>query len=247
MSELPVTWLGLGIFGGGLAGACWLARALPRVGIEAGYAWRVFPYALFGGCLGAKVWAAVETLFEPGGVEFGAVLWSRAGATFYGGLALGALAVVARTWLDGVSLRSLSTAIAPSLALGQAIGRIGCFLVGDDYGVPTDLPWGVAFPNGAPPTTERVHPAQLYEAAWLFGCALLLRRRLGRSRLLIGEYLVLQGAGRFAIELVRTNPPTLGFLTTSQVIALVCLAAGGIGLAAAAESPEAGRIRTGLW
>ena len=233
---LEVTWLGLGIFAGGLAGARWLSQALPRQGIEAAYAWRIFPWALLGGCAGAKLWSAVETLFTSDGGTFREVLLSRSGATFYGGLAIGAAAVVLRVALDGKPLWAISQAIAPSLALGQALGRVGCFLVGDDYGVPTDLPWGMAFPRGAPPTTELVHPAQLYEALWLLACALFLRRRMGRSRLLIGEYLVLQGAGRFAIELVRTNPPTLGFLTTSQVIALACVAAGSLGLAAVRTS-----------
>jgi phosphatidylglycerol:prolipoprotein diacylglycerol transferase len=126
--------------------------------------------------------------------------------------------------------RGVPLAIAPGLALGQAIGRIGCFLVGDDYGVPTSLPWGMAFPHGAPPTLERVHPAQLYESLWLFAAAVVLWRRIGRSRLLFGEYLLLQGAGRFAIELVRTNPRTLGPLTTSQGIALGCIAVGALAL-----------------
>src|SRR5262249_37506741 len=126
---LEVTWLGLGIFAGGLAGAGGLARALPRYGIEAAYAGRIFPWALLGGCAGAKLWSAVETLFTPDGGTFGEVLLSRSGATFYGGLALGAAAVVLRAWLDGKSLWVISQAIAPSLAIGQALGRVGCFLV----------------------------------------------------------------------------------------------------------------------
>src|SRR5262249_55181310 len=158
---LEVTWLGLGIFGGGLVGAWWLDRSLPRFGIDAAYAWRIFPWALLGGCAGAKLWAAVETLFTPDGGSFREALLSRSGATFYGGLALGAAAVVLRVRLDGKSLWAISQAIAPSLAIGQALGRVGCFLVGDDYGAPTALPWGMAFPRGAPPTTEHVHPAQL--------------------------------------------------------------------------------------
>ena len=81
-------------------------------------------------------------------------------------------------------LAATADALAVALALGYSIGRIGCFLVGDDYGRPTDLPWGVAFPRGLPPTTAgdlreqfgfdvppeiadeallRVHPTQLYE------------------------------------------------------------------------------------
>jgi phosphatidylglycerol---prolipoprotein diacylglyceryl transferase len=226
-----ISWLGVSIFVGGLAGTVWLARALPRCGVASDYAWTLLPFALVGGCLGAKLWAALETLLAHApGDTFSGVLWSRAGATFYGGLALGTTAVVAKVLWDRMPLGAVAQAVAPSLALGQAIGRIGCFLVGDDYGVPTALPWGVAFPHGAPPTLERVHPAQLYEAFWLFGCALLLRGRLTRARCLFAEYLVLQGAGRFAIECVRTNPRTLGLLTTSQAIALACVAAGGWGL-----------------
>lgn len=237
-----ISWLGLSIFAGGLVGALWLARALPRFGIASDYAWTLFPFAIVGGCVGAKLWAASETLFAPEpGQSFRFVLWSREGATFYGGLALGAVAVVAKLSWDRMPVAVVANAMAPSLALGQAIGRIGCFLVGDDYGVRTALPWGMAFPHGMPPTLERVHPTQLYEAAWLFASALFLRARLMRSRCLVAEYLVLQGAGRFAIEWLRTNPRTVGPFTTSQLIALGCLAAGGWGLFASRERAVSSR------
>ncbi|HXX48168.1 MAG TPA: prolipoprotein diacylglyceryl transferase family protein [Myxococcota bacterium] len=225
-----VSWLGVSILLGALAAALLTGRALPRVGLRAGVAWEVVPFAVIGGTAGAKLWAAVETFFTPGEPSFWQVLASRSGATFYGGLALGAAAVLAKLAWERVPLRAATAAIAPGLAFGQAIGRIGCFLVGDDYGAPTSLPWGMSFPHGAPPTLERVHPAQLYESLWLFCAAALLWRRLGRSRLLIGEYLVLQGAGRFAIEIVRTNPRTLGPLTTSQCIALCCVGLGALAL-----------------
>ena len=225
-----VSWLGVSILLGALAAALATSRALSRVGLAAEYAWELLPFAVIGGTAGAKLWAGIETFFTPGEPDFWTVLASRGGATFYGGLALGAAAVLAKIAWDRAPLRAVTQAIAPGLALGQAIGRIGCFLVGDDYGVPTSLPWGMAFPHGAPPTLERVHPAQLYESLWLFAAAVLLWRRIGRSRLLFGEYLLLQGAGRFAIELVRTNPRTLGPLTTSQGIALGCIAVGALAL-----------------
>ena len=225
-----VSWLGVSILLGALAAALATSRALSRVGLAAEYAWELLPFAVIGGTAGAKLWAGIETFFTPGEPDFWTVLASRGGATFYGGLALGAAAVLAKIAWDRAPLRAVPQAIAPGLALGQAIGRIGCFLVGDDYGVPTSLPWGMAFPHGAPPTLERVHPAQLYESLWLFAAAVVLWRRIGRSRLLFGEYLLLQGAGRFAIELVRTNPRTLGPLTTSQGIALGCIAVGALAL-----------------
>jgi len=225
-----VSWLGVSILLGALAAALATSRALPRVGLAAEYAWELLPFAVIGGTAGAKLWAGIETFFTPGEPDFWTVLASRGGATFYGGLALGAAAGLPKIAWDRAPRRAVTQALAPGLALGQAIGRIGCFLVGDDYGVPTSLPWGMAFPHGAPPTLERVHPAQLYESLWLFAAAVVLWRRIGRSRLLFGEYLLLQGAGRFAIELVRTNPRTLGPLTTSQGIALGCIAVGALAL-----------------
>src|SRR6187549_2283258 len=104
-------------------------------------------------------------------------------------------------------------AATPALAIGHAIGRIGCFLVGDDYGRPSDLPWAVAFPQGLPPTDVPVHPTQLYEAAALVVVALVLlrwrRERLADS-IVLGRYLVLAGAIRFAFEFLRLNVRVLG-------------------------------------
>ena len=74
-------------------------------------------------------------------------------------------------------LMQVLSAAAPAMTLGHAVGRIGCFLVGDDYGRPTSLPWGMAFPEGLPPTTDRVHPTQLYEV----GGAVRADRRAGRA------------------------------------------------------------------
>ena len=75
-----------------------------------------------------------------------------------------------------VALVPALAAAAPALAIGHAIGRLGCFMVGDDYGRPSDLPWAVAFPEGRPPTSVPVHPTQLYEAAALVVIAWLLVR-----------------------------------------------------------------------
>ena len=120
-------------------------------------------------------------------------------------------------------------AASPALAIGHAIGRIGCFLVGDDYGKVTDLPWAVAFPEGLPPTLERVHPTQIYEAIPLFivGSLLLVWRRRKRSdRVVLGAYFALAGTTRFVIEFVRVNERVFGPLTTAHVASLAVAAAG---------------------
>ncbi len=120
-------------------------------------------------------------------------------------------------------------AATPALAVGHLLGRIGCFLVGDDYGRPTSLPWGVAFPEGLPPTDVPVHPTQLYEAAFLAVLMwLLIRwRRAGvDNRTVIGRYLVLTGVARFLIEFIRVNVRVALGLTVAQYGALIVALAG---------------------
>jgi phosphatidylglycerol---prolipoprotein diacylglyceryl transferase len=121
------------------------------------------------------------------------------------------------------------SAAAPALAIGHAIGRIGCFLVGDDYGRPTSLPWGVAFPEGLPPTDLQVHPTQLYETAGLGIIAWLLirwRRQRVASIAVFGRYLILAGSVRFLIEFVRVNRQIAGPFTLAQLIALALVGLG---------------------
>jgi phosphatidylglycerol:prolipoprotein diacylglycerol transferase len=217
-----------------LVGGWMAARSFERDGLSADVAWRLVTWAMVGGVLGAKLWyvgeavardpVARETLFVVGGP-----LLSRGGITWYGGLAGGALFVLTVAWRRKLPLVRVMNAAAPSLAIGQALGRVGCFLVGDDYGRVTDAWVGIAFPNGLPPTAEPVHPTMLYEVAWLsLGGAILWTRR-GRSPFLFGEYLILAGAGRLWIEFFRTNPSLVGPFTNAQLMALACLAIGAAG------------------
>ena len=130
-------------------------------------------------------------------------------------------------------------AATPALAIGHAIGRIGCFLVGDDYGRPTDLSWGVAFPEGLPPTTVPVHPTQLYEAAALAILAVLLirwRRAGFADEVVLGRYLAIAGAIRFAIEFVRVNERVAGPFTLAHLISLALVVAGIVLLVGASSS-----------
>jgi phosphatidylglycerol:prolipoprotein diacylglycerol transferase len=169
--------------------------------------------------------------------------------SWFGGLVGGV--ATALVFMRRLRLPVLATlaAATPALAIGHAIGRIGCFLVGDDYGRPTDLPWGVAFPRGLPPTDMRVHPTQLYEmAALLFVSWLLIRwRRRGvADAIVLGRYLVLAGAIRFAIEFIRVNERILGPLTLAHLVSLALLIAGVVLLAAsraASTKPRSGEVR----
>ena len=125
-------------------------------------------------------------------------------------------------------IRILSAAVA-SLTLGHMLGRVGCFLVGDDYGSPTNLPWGVRFPEGFPPTDIPVHPTQLYKAVFLALFTFVLfrwRRNRVADQLIVGRYLCLTGAVRFVIEFLRVNPRVLLGLTVAQFAALGAVLGG---------------------
>lgn len=181
---------------------------------------------VMGGLVGAKVLWTIEF---SGRAPVADLLFSRGGLSWFGGLIGG---VGTGLWFlhryKVPLIRGLSAA-TPALALGHAIGRIGCFLVGDDYGRPTSLPWGVAFPEGLPPTTLRVHPTQLYESMALVVVAWMLlrwRQKGVADPVVLGRYLMLAGAIRFAIEFVRVNLRILGPLTLAQLISSSLFAVG---------------------
>ena len=185
-------------------------------------------YCMIGGVVGSKLYFAVDVGIRSG-QDFSSLFFARDGITWYGGL-LGAIAVGALGCkIHGISIRIFTSCVAVGAAVGQAFGRIGCFLVGDDYGIPTSLPWGIAFPLGAPPTEIPVHPTQLYECFWLFFVAAVLWKRRKQSPFLFGEYLIANGVGRFAIESIRTNTPIALGLTQAQWIGLTISLFGMLG------------------
>jgi len=201
-----------------------LKRAsLPDSGVDAAIA------GVLGGLLGAKLLWTIE---HAGGSEpLTDLLFSRGGMSWFGGLIGGVGAGM--WWLHrrGIPVMAGLAAASPALAVGHAIGRIGCFLVGDDYGRPTGLPWGVAFPRGLPPTDIPVHPTQLYEMALLLPIAWLLirwRRSGVADRVVLGRYLLLVGVVRFGIEFIRVNEPVAGPFTLAQLISAGVTISGAI-------------------
>ena len=205
---------------------------LPANAIDAAYA------GLIGGLLGAKLlWVAEHFGEEP----LISLLLSRGGMSWFGGFAAGIGAGLALLRTYQLPILPVVAAATPALASGHAIGRIGCFMVGDDYGRPSDLPWAVAFPEGYPPTLVPVHPTQLYEAIVLIPiAAMLIRwRRQGRSdRFVLGCYLLLTASLRFAIEFVRVNERVIGPLTVAHLAAIALAAAGILLLAASFRATE---------
>jgi phosphatidylglycerol---prolipoprotein diacylglyceryl transferase len=235
--------------------AAWvMAGALRRRGEDPDVAWDLAGWAAACGILGAKTYYLLlhlpQTLDHPW-----AAITSRSGLVWYGGFIGGTLGALLRLRRLGVPVRPAADAAAPALALGYAVGRIGCFLVGDDWGRPSSLPWAVAFPRGAPPSTAgnlrafgveipaavpdaevlTVHPTQLYEAALsLLVLGMLVRLRPGvapRPGTLGFAWLALAGLSRFAVEFLRAKDDrVLGPFSVAQAISLGLVAAGIAGV-----------------
>ena len=182
-------------------------------------------YVMVGGIVGSKIYFAVDVWLQTR-QPFASLLFSRDGITWYGGLIGATLLGAIGCRIHGIPVKTFADCTAVSGAVGQAIGRVGCFLVGDDYGRVTDVAWGMSFPEGAPPTQEPVHPTQLYEIAWLLPVAALLWRRRRKSPFLFGEYVALNGIGRLVIEHWRVNPKVALGLTEPQLIGLGLIALG---------------------
>lgn len=180
--------------------------------------------AAVGGIVGARVYWVFEHLGDASLVDS----FSGAGFTWYGGVVGGAAAVLLTARLQGVSVLALLDAAAPALAIGYALGRVACQLAGDGtYGVASDLPWAMSYPDGEVPTTERVHPTPVYEtlaSGIIFAALWRLRDRLAPLRL-FAVYLVLAGAERFLVEFIRRNDAVVAGLTQPQLFAAGMVAA----------------------
>src|SRR5918994_473426 len=225
IGDFQVTTFGVLVAMGALVGLWTFHRELLRsrlspAGVDAALV------GVIGGLVGAKLIWAIEFRHD---APFLSLLLSRGGLSWFGGFIGGVGAGLWSLHRRRIPIVPALAAAAPALAIGHAIGRIGCFLVGDDYGTPTDLPWGVAFPKGLPPTTVPVHPTQLYETVGLAAIAwVLIRWRRARTAdaVVFGRYLMLAGALRFAIEFVRLNAPVAGPLTLAQIFSLAIIVIG---------------------
>ena len=182
------------------------------------------------GIIGAKVYHLLDTPVDRW------VLFSRYGFAWFGGFLGGFAAMLWCGRSAKLPMLEFLDACTPAASVGYAIGRIGCFLSGDgDYGKPTSLPWGMSFPDGIVPTTDRVHPTPLYEffvwcaigaLLWyLGGKALKEHKAAGR---IFCVYLILTGMARFLVETIRINPPWILGLSNAQVASVASVIAGVI-------------------
>ncbi len=232
-----------------------LSREMKRLGYDNKLASDIVFAAAVGGILGSKIYYLIENISEVIQDPIG-MIFSGAGLVFLGGLIGGTLGV---TWVirkNNLNWFQFGDIVAPLLILGYAIGRMGCFLVGDDYGLPTKLPIGIIFEKGIPPTTTHsfelyypwvdisafdpgfipVLPTQLMET----GLGLLIFFYLWKKRLsvkhygsLFFSYLILAGIERFMIEFIRINPKYIWFsdsigFSGAQLISITMIVLGSI-------------------
>ncbi len=226
------------------------SREMERKGMDATVVGDMTFAAVIGGLLGAKIYYAI-LMHDPGS------LLSRAGFVFWGGLIGGIIGVTGVVLWKKLSVPRVSDAVAVALPAAYAIGRTGCWAVGDDYGRPWSGPLSVMFPNGAPPSTVgnmssmfgvkfpegmppnevvAVHPTQLYEVgmgAIMFFIVLALRKHKHADGWLFGVYCFLAGIERFIVEFFRAKDDRFfaGGLTAAQLIAIAFALFGAVWMA----------------
>jgi len=187
------------------------------------------------------------------------MIFSGSGFVWYGGMIGGIIAVYVVSRRYGIPFLQTADMTAPALAIGQAIGRIGCLLSGDgDWGLPSTLPWAMAFPKAIVGWNSqtvlkldlggnlvsgffpgvRVHPTPIYEAILYTGVFLILwslrKKGLADGRLLY-LYFILAGAARFMVEFLRVNPRVFGGLSEAQLIAIGMMIVGVVAWVASGE------------
>lgn len=271
IGDFEITSFGLMMFLSFVTAAWITGRQLERYGLSRELAWDLLAWVAVGGILGAKVYYLAlhwEALVANPMQE----ILSRGGLVWYGGLIGGVLAYYMQLRNRKLPMATMFDATAPALALSYAVGRMGCFLVGDDYGLPTDAWYGIAFPDGAPPSTAgylrsvgadippdvpnsailAVHPTQLYEVALaLVMFAILWHAGRGgwnwklRTGQLFASYMMLYAVERFVIEFVRAKSDRIVLgMSTSQAMSVLLLTAGVLLFLHRRDAPDAPLVAT---
>ena len=248
IGPFPIRAYGLALAISFLVGALYIKRVVERDGKSFDPYLAIATYMIFGGVIGARLfyvlfhleefaghWTAMFNPFH--GDQFGI-----AGLNLYGGILVAIAFTVIYCWRHRMSLLETFDYFAPTLGLGLAVTRIGCFLNGCCFGLPTTLPWGIKFPVGSIPDSIfpglHLHPTQLYSS--LYGLSLFvllnwLMKRKAFTGQLVAVLFMSEATFRFLIEDVRYYEPDMVFhlgtstVTYNQAIALVLFLAG-IGL-----------------
>lgn len=233
IGSIPLNSFGLMLALAFIAASLMLSNTFRRLGLAEDLAESVVFLGAISGVLGARVWYMLFHLQELEGGFFSNII-SSAGFTFYGGFIFAGLSVVAFAIYKKIPVHILADALAPALALGYSIGRIGCQLSGDgDYGKVTDSFLGMSYASGVVPTEigTLVYPTPAIESVLALFVALLLvvlgqREYWKAPYRLFGTYLVLMGLERFLIEFIRIEPRYAFGFSEAQFFALALVPLG---------------------
>ena len=230
------------------------ARRFKELDKPIDWAYEIAFAALVGGLVGARGYFIVQN-YDSVKHDLLGNIFSGSGLVWYGGVIGGAIAVVLWARWRGMLDLGLLDFTAPLLALGYAVGRIGCQVSGDgDYGIHSSLPWAMGYPHGEVPTPAgvTVQPTPIYETLSMGIVALWLWRARDRYRpgILFAFYLVLGGLERVLVEFVRRNKEVFAGLTAAQLESVGLLVVGLLWLSLAArrgglrrEAPPPGAVR----
>lgn len=238
--SVSIRWYGV-LIASSMALGLWLAaREATRRGESPDDLLKAAEIALIGGLAGARLYYVLFNLdyyqTQPWWRMF--AVW-EGGLAIHGGLIGGLLAGGAYVWAKGLPLVTYLDIVAPSLALGQAIGRWGNFFNEEAFGGPTNLPWKlyISEPRRPPALVDQqyFHPTFLYESLWNLGTFLILyfvlRRRFERAPgALFLAYLGLYSLGRFWVEGLRTDSLMLGSLRVAQLVSVAAVAVAAVGI-----------------
>jgi phosphatidylglycerol:prolipoprotein diacylglycerol transferase len=226
-----------------------IARRLRELERPVDWAYELVFAALLGGVIGARGYYLIQNYSTVRHDLVGSV-FSGSGLVWYGGAIGGAIGVIAwMRWRDAMELRMFDMC-ATALALGYAIGRIGCQVSGDgDYGIASSLPWAMGYPHGTVPTPPgvRVQPTPIYETVAMCLVAYLLWQLRDRVRpgVVFALYMVLSGLERLLVEFVRRNAEVWAGLTAPQLESIVLMIVGLAWLAWMAREDGLSGLRSG--
>ena len=241
IGPLDLKTFGICFAAGFLVSGLIIGRRFKELGKPADWTYEMVFAALIGGLVGSRLDYILQNWDNISDDLLGNI-FSGSGLVWFGGLVGGALGVILwARWRGFLGWQLFDTAAVP-LAVGYAIGRIGCQLSGDgDYGTSSDLPWAMAYPDGTVPTTDEVHPTTLYETLAM-GAAIVVLWQL-RDRYapggLFGLYLMIAGFERFLVEFIRRNDEVVAGLTQPQLIGLVLMGLGAAIVAVRRDVPRA--------
>jgi phosphatidylglycerol:prolipoprotein diacylglycerol transferase len=224
LGPLTIQTFGICFAVGFLVAAGIIGRRFRELGKPSEWTWELTFAVMVGGLVGSRVDYLIENWDKVSGDLLGNV-FSGTGLVWYGGVVGGAIGALLWGWRRGWLGWQLPDLACIPLAMGYAIGRIGCQVSGDgDYGIHSDLPWAMAYPKGTVPTNVEVHPTPIYETLTMGLVAMLL-------------WQLRAGVERFLVEFIRRNDDVALGLTLAQLLSLAMIA-GGLALAARVRRRE---------